>query len=310
MNTPDTGKLSRKRLWLIVALGFTVGILIALNAPEGKTERGTSANGLVVLLTDFGAKDFYVGAMKGAIYSVFPAARIDSISHEVTPFDISQGAYTLAKASAEFPAGTVFVVVVDPGVGTPRKPIVMQTEDGKYFVAPDNGILTMVANSLGVAEVREIQNTDLMRGGALSSTFHGRDIFGPTGAHLASGTAFGSVGEVVKNYHRLDLPLAERTESSIVGRIELIDEYGNALTNIPRTLFGGSDIVLGDKIVVSVGDPAQAIEVKYVNTYGDVPVGEYIGLFGSGEVLELAINQGNLGSALKLQQGDRVLIEW
>ncbi len=302
-----TRMFNMKHMLVVV---FALGMIGGLCFFAGTEQTTSQTNGLVILLTDFGLKDFYVGAMKGAIYSVFPEVRIDSISHQITAFDIPEGAYTLARASAEFPQGTVFVVVVDPGVGTPRKPIVMQTEDGKFFVAPDNGILTIVADTLGVAEVRELTNAKLMRGGALSSTFHGRDIFGPTGAHLAQGFPFAKVGPRLNTYVRLDVAQARLSENSIFGRVELIDEYGNALTNIPMELFEQANIEMGQKLRVTFSSRLSPTEFAYMKTYGDVPVGNYLALFGSGGSLEFAINQGNLAKTLEIKSGDAVKLEW
>ena len=261
---------------------------------------GAQPNGLIIMITDFGVKDFYVGAMKGAMYKAFPQAKIDEISHEVSKFDIREGAYTLAKAAPEFPTGTVFVGVVDPGVGTQRKPIVMKTKNGNYFVAPDNGLLTLIGDLMGVAAVREITNRDVMRQDVQSSTFHGRDIFGPTAAHLAKGFAFEKVGPILKEYVRLPISFAKVVDDTIIGQIDVIDEYGNAITNIRPDLFDRLGIQGGQTIEVEF-NTQRKIRCKYAKAYGDVPVGDYVGLFGSGGVFEAAINQGNLAEKLKLE---------
>jgi len=265
------------------------------------------ANGLVVMLTDFGSKDFYVGAMKGAMYSIYPDARIDYISHDITKFDIAEGAYTLAKAAAEFPPGTVFVAVVDPGVGTERKAIAIKTKDKKYFVAPDNGLLTLVIEEQSLAELREIKNAALTRKGQLSSTFHGRDIFGPVAAHLAKGLAFEKVGPKLENYVKLRGKQAKVIDGRIEGKIDAIDEYGNALTNIRNPLFNEAGFKEGDVLKIQF-DNGSAIKCKHLTTYGDVPIGEYVGLFSSGGVFEIAINQGNLAEKLKLKSQTAIII--
>ena len=264
-------------------------------------------NGLIIMITDFGRKDFYVGAMKGAMYKVFPQAKIDEISHEVSKFDIKEGAYTLAKAAPEFPQGTVFVGVIDPGVGTRRKPIAMKTKNGNYFVAPDNGLLTLIGEIMGVAGVREITNRDVMRKDVQSSTFHGRDIFGPTAAHLAQGFPFEKVGPVLKEYVRLPISFAKVVDGEIVGQIDVIDEYGNAITNIRPDLFGALGIHGGQTLEVEFGAQGK-IRCKYVKAYGDVPVGDSVGLFGSGGVFEVAINQGALAEQLKLETSGEVIV--
>lgn len=264
-------------------------------------------NGLIIMITDFGFKDFYVGAMKGAMYKVFPQAKIDAISHGVSKFDIKEGAYTLAKAAPEFPTGTVFVGVIDPGVGTQRKPIAMKTKNGNFFVAPDNGLLTLIADSMGVLEVREITNPEVMRQDVQSSTFHGRDIFGPAAAHLAKGFAFAEIGPVLKEYVQLPISFAKIVDNVIVGQIDVIDEYGNVITNIRPDLFKKMGIQRGQTIEVEFSRQ-RSVFCKYVRAYGDVPVGVGVGLFGSGGVFEVAINQGNLAEGLKLEVAEKCIV--
>ena len=291
--------------------GFYYGVrlllLFLIVASLTPSTMGAQTNGLIIMITDFGFKDFYVGAMKGAMYQVFPQAKIDEISHKISKFDIKEGAYTLAKAAPEFPLGTVFVGVIDPGVGTQRKPIVMKTKSGNYFVAPDNGLLTLIGDSMGVAEVREITNRDIMRQAVQSSTFHGRDIFGPTAAHLAKGFAFEKVGPVLKEYVQLPISFAKIGDSAIIGQIDVIDEYGNTITNIRPDLFEELEIQGGQTLEIEFGNQ-QKIRCKYVKAYGDVPVGDYVGLFGSGGVFEVAINQGNLAEELKLDATGKCIV--
>ncbi len=284
-----------------------VALLCFTVASFAVSTMGDQPNGLIIMITDFGGKDFYIGAMKGAMYKVFPQARIDEISHEVSKFDIQEGAYTLAKAAPEFPQGTVFVAVVDPGVGTSRKPIALKTRNGNYFVAPDNGLLTLVGQVMGVVEVRELTNQEVMRQVIQSSTFHGRDIFGPAAAYLAKGFPFEKVGPVLKEYIRLPISFAKVANGEIVGQIDVIDEYGNAITNIRSDLFAALDIRQGQTIEVDF-DNRQKIHCEYVKAYGDVPVGDYVGLFGSGGIFEVAINQGNLARYLKLKTSGEIIV--
>ena len=287
--------------------GVRLLLLFLIVASLTPATMGAKTNGLIIMITDFGVKDFYVGAMKGAMYKVFPEAKIDEISHEISKFDIKEGAYTLAKAAPEFPLGTVFVGVIDPGVGTQRKPIVMKTKSGNYFVAPDNGLLTLIGDSMGVTEVREIRNRDVMRQDVQSSTFHGRDIFGPTAAHLAKGFAFEKVGPVLKEYVRLPISFAEIVNDAIIGQIDVIDEYGNVITNIRPDLFENLGIQRGQTIEVEFSHHRRLV-CKYVKAYGDVPVGSGVGLFGSGGVFEVAINQGNLAKELKLEAAGKCTV--
>ena len=268
---------------------------------------GAETNGLIIMITDFGFKDFYVGAMKGAMYKVFPQAKIDEISHGISKFDIKEGAYTLAKAAPEFPTGTVFVGVIDPGVGTQRKPIAMKTKNGNYFIAPDNGLLTLIGGSMGVVEVREITNSNVMRQDVQSSTFHGRDIFGPAAAHLARGYEFEDIGPVLKEYVQLPITFAKVVDDAIVGQIDVIDEYGNVITNIRPDLFKELEIQRGQTIEIEFSHH-RSVLCKYVKAYGDVPVGSGVGLFGSGGVFEIAINQGNLAKQLKLEATGKCIV--
>ena len=290
---------------------FTYGVrllfLVLIVASLTPTTMGAQTNGLIIMITDFGVKDFYVGAMKGAMYKIFPQATIDEISHGVSKFDIKEGAYTLAKAAPEFPTGTVFVGVIDPGVGTQRKPIAMKTKNGNYFVAPDNGLLTLIGGLMGVTEVREITNRDVMRQDVQSSTFHGRDIFGPAAAHLAKGFAFEKVGPVLEEYVQLPISFAKIVDATIVGQIDVIDEYGNVITNIRPDLFEHLGIQRGQTLEVEFSHH-RSVVCKYVKAYGDVPVGSGVGLFGSGGVFEVAINQGNLAKELKLEATGKCIV--
>jgi len=263
-------------------------------------------NDLIVLLTDFGKKDFYVGAMKGVIYSINHAAKIDEISNDVSKYDIAEGAQTLLQAAKEFPPGTVFLVVIDPGVGTERKPIALRTNNGQYFVAPDNGVCSLVIDAFGLDDIREIANPNVMRKGAQSSTFHGRDIFGPTAAHLARGFPFDQIGPRLNDYVQLEMEEAELRDGFIKGRIEIIDEYGNAITNITKDLIEDAGLNVGDYLTTKIGDSEMTFE--FVKAYGNVAAGDYLGLISSSGRFELAINQGNLAQQLRITRNMHVVI--
>jgi len=255
-------------------------------------------------MTDFGEKDFYIGAIKGAIYTVNPNARIDYISNYISKFNVEEGAYTLLKSAVEYPAGTIFVVVVDPGVGTKRKPIAVKTSDGKFYIGPDNGIFSLVIDEFGLEEIYEISNPDVMQKDKMSSTFHGRDIFGPVGGDLSSGVAIEQLGNRLTEYVRFDSEKARIVENKVVGKIVVVDDYGNAISNIQKNKFEELGWSLGTTLKVKVG--SQEFNVEFVKAYGDVPTDAYLGLFGSGEVFEVAINQGNLAKALNLKSGERI----
>ena len=186
-------------------------------------------------MTDFGVVDDSVALCKGVMYSIAPELRIVDLTHEVTPFSILDGARFLYGATPYFPAGTVFVVVIDPTVGSTRKAVVVKSKRGQYFVLPDNGLMTLVQDRDGIEAAREITNRDWMIGAALSSTFHGRDIFSPVGAHLAHGEDWTEVGPEldVNKLVRLDLVASRLDEHGLSGEVIATDgPFGNLVTNI------------------------------------------------------------------------------
>jgi len=263
-------------------------------------------NGLVVLLTDFGADSVYVGALKGAMYTKFPEARIDAISNSVPPFDIVAGAYMLAEAANEFPPGTTFCCVVDPGVGTDRKQIVLETKTGHCFVGPDNGLLSLVAQRYGLAELREIANRKLFREGETSQTFHGRDVFGPVAAALARGVALAEVGPELKDLVRLDVPEARVEDGAIHGTVIRSDVYGNLVTNVTREDLEAVGVGLNDMAQVTVGAAGFTAPLK--SAYGDVPEGVKLLIVQSTGLVECAVNMGSLTEAIKEGPGAAVAI--
>jgi S-adenosyl-L-methionine hydrolase (adenosine-forming) len=253
-------------------------------------------NGLVILLTDYGGDTIYSGVLKGAIYTKNPEARVDSISNSVPPFDILAGAYLLVEACKEFPEGTTFCCVVDPGVGTDRKGIVLETKSGQYFVGPDNGLLALVAERYGVADLREIANPALWREGVQSTTFHGRDIFGPVSASLAMGASMSDVGPPLEKMVPLDSPQSKVSEGTVTGVVIRADNYGNLVTNITRADLEAVDIEKGGMIEVQMGEGT--FSAPLVSTYADVPEGGRLVLVQSIGLIELAINKGSLSEAL------------
>jgi len=296
---------------MIIKAHFASSIIIVLVCvlllPSLPYSYDGNTNGLIVLLTDYGQRDYYVGALKGAIYSIYPEARIDDISHHVTPFNIWEGAYTLSLAAKEFPKGTIFVAVVDPGVGTDRKAIVLETKDHKYFVAPDNGLLTFVAEEMGVLNIREIKNRAHMRPTHSSSaTFHGRDVFGPIRAHLAAGVPMSALGPEVKSIVRLRVPRAKLENGKILGQVLRVDTFGNVVTNISVLHLKEAGIVQEDILVLSVRK--NRFHVRFLRTYGDVPKGRKLCLLESHKLLEIAINMGNLAKTYNIRAGDMVVI--
>lgn len=234
----------------------------------------------LVLQTDFGTKDGAVAAMKGVALGVDAKLPVVDLSHENTPYDIWEAAFRLKQTAAYWPIGTVFVSVVDPGVGTERKSIVLLTNSGHLFVSPDNGTLTLVAEELGVKAVRVIDETQHRRAGSAESyTFHGRDVYAFTGAKLAAGTiTFAQVGPELKGeLVRLKYEKARRDGDALVGTIPSLDErYGNVWTNIGHQLFTELKPKHGERFRVRITEGAREVftgEMPYVGTFGDVAEG-------------------------------------
>lgn len=253
-------------------------------------------NPLIVTLTDYGTDSIYVGILKGAIYSKFPGARVDSITNAVPPYDIVGGAHLLAEAAGVYPPGTVFLCVVDPGVGTPRKAIAIETNAGHYFVGPDNGLMALAVEQEGVREVRECTNRKLWRAETTSTVFHGRDIFGPVAASLASGVPFEDVGEKLDTWERLDAPRARVENGTIHGAVVRSDPYGNLVTNIRGQMLEQIGAKRGDMLSVTIGE--SSFTAPWLETYAKAPQGAKLVVVQSSGFVECAINKGDLATAL------------
>jgi S-adenosylmethionine hydrolase len=251
----------------------------------------------IVFMTDFGVVDDSVAICRGVMYSIMPEVRIVDLTHEVTPFSILDGARFLAGATPYYPAGTVFVVVIDPGVGSTRKAIVAKSKAGQYFVLPDNGLLTLVEQRDGIEAVREIANTDWMIGAKLSSTFHGRDVFSPAGAHLARGDDWSTVGPEmpVKNLVRLNLQAARLDDQGLTAEVIATDgPFGNLVTNVAADVFLKLGYQRGQEVPVEIG--GKKMRLKFVNTFSDVPLKQPLFYINSRGYLAVAVNQGNFSA--------------
>jgi S-adenosylmethionine hydrolase len=250
---------------------------------------------LITLTTDFGLTDHYVGVMKGIILSICPRARIVDISHGVSAYEIAEGAFTIAQAYRYFPRGTVHVVVVDPGVGTSRRPILAQAA-GQYFVAPDNGVLSLVY-AREKHKVRTITAERYFRQ-PVSNTFHGRDIFAPVAAHLASGVAPPRFGKLIDNYLRSDFDKPVRTgRRTWTGAILKVDRFGNIVTNFSVTDFPD----LGKRDFAMVVGP-QRIDLL-ARTYAERGPGEPFVIVGSAGYYEISIAQDSAAKLLGCAAG-------
>jgi S-adenosylmethionine hydrolase len=259
---------------------------------------------VITLMTDFGIKDGTVGVMKGVIWGICPTAQISDLSHMIQPQNIQEANYHLARFAPYFPKGTIHVVVVDPGVGTKRRPMAAQIGDW-FYAGPDNGIIT------GMLERAEIQGwscefVELNRNQFwlknVSHTFHGRDIFSPVAAHLANGVSLHEVGTPIADPIRLRLPKPVKTESGWRGEVIHIDHFGNITSNIRIENLG--DAMNGkDKIIIRIKDK----EIKgLVNTFGERSMGELVALMGSTGNLGISVVNGNAAAGLGVKVGDVV----
>lgn len=250
-------------------------------------------------MTDFGTANDAVAICKAVMIGIAPDARIMDITHQVTPFSIEEGARFLNGVTPYYPAGTVFVVVVDPGVGTSRKAVIVKTKKGQYFVLPDNGLITPVLDRDGLEGTREITNTGWMIGDNVSSTFHGRDIFSPAGAHLAGGWDYTLAGPEVQQLVRLAPKTANVTDKGIAGDVIALDDpFGSLITDIPGDEFKKLGYSFGDKVPVQLNK--KPFTLPYAKTFMDVSVGEPLLYQDSRGRMGLAINQGNFSQVHKI----------
>jgi hypothetical protein len=274
------------KLAALCTLLFTVSIATAQPAPL--------AQPTVVFMTDFGHVDDAVPICKGVMLGIEPKLRIVDLTQDVTPFNILEGARFLAGTAPYYPAGTVFVGVVDPGVGSTRKPIVALTKRGQYFVVPDNGILSLFHGEDEIVAAHEVENRDWMIGAKLSSTFHGRDIFSPVGAHIAHGEDWTKVGPELPVASLVHLNVAKATfdakgmTASVIGTD---GPFGNLILNVSKDEFAQLGYSFGEKVPVTLDGKQH--EFAFVKTFSDVAVGTPLFFIDSRGRLSLAVNQGS-----------------
>ena len=264
----------------------------------------------LVLQSDFGTKDGAVASMKGVAVSVSPQLDIYDLTHEIPAYNIWEASLRLVQTAEYWPKGTVFVSVVDPGVGTSRKSVVLKTRSGHYFVSPDNGSLTAVAEQLGVDAVREIDEAvNRLANSEKSYTFHGRDVYAYTGARLAAGViSFAEVGpELPAQVVSIPYQKPRFEDNRVLGVIEIHDpQYGNIWTNIDRATFQRLKLIPGDRVTIRISNGEDLVlqqTLPYYPTFGSVPVGEPLMYLNSLSKVSLAINQGNYAETHNLQSG-------
>ena len=270
----------------------------------------------VVFQSDFGLKDGAVSAMKGVAIGVSPDLKLFDLTHEIPAYNIWEAAYRLEQTVMYWPAGTVFVSVVDPGVGTNRKSVVLKTKSGHFIVTPDNGTLTLIAESLGIEAIREIDEAvNRRKGSEKSYTFHGRDVYAYTAARLAAGViSFERVGAVLPNeVVKIPYQKAILENKKIKGTISILDvQYGNIWTNIPAEFFNQLQIKIGDKLhIVIYQNKIKKYEgdMPYAETFGAVAKGKPLAYLNSLLQLSFALNMGNFSSAYKIYSGSEWTVE-
>ena len=257
---------------------------------------------IITFLSDFGTNSGYVSQMKGVALGITDARLVD-ITHEIASHNIREGAFVLQTVVPYFPVGTVHVAVVDPGVGTERKGVIITT-NSHVLVGPDNGLLMPAAHFLGEFTVYEIKNEKYMLKSA-SNTFHGRDIFTPVAAHITNGVSFEEIGNRTNDYVNLHFGHAEITDKAATGRVVYIDRFGNIITNI--AWFKLLDRLQYDKkIMVFIGNSSK--EMSFVRSYGFVKKGHMLATIGSSNLLEIGINQGNAAKKLSVKEDDEIKI--
>jgi len=273
-------------------------------------------NNIVVFQTDYGLKDGAVAAMKGVAMGVSPDLKIFDLTHEIPAFNIWEAAYRLEQTVEYWPAGTVFVSVVDPGVGTSRKPVVLKTNSGHFIVTPDNGTLTLVAQSLGIAGLREIDEAlNRRKGSEKSYTFHGRDVYAYTAARLAAGIiTFEQVGPVLPN-QVVTIPFqkAKLEGGKIKGTIAILDiQFGNIWTNISGDMFKQLNVKTGDTVKVSIyHNKIKKYEgrIPYVETFGSVAKNKPLLYLNSLMQVSFALNMGNFSEVYHIYSGNDWTVE-
>lgn len=301
--------LRKNLLQGIVLVALLVSLLSALHEEALAQDAAQKYPPTIVFMTDFGTVDDSVAICRGVMYGIMPEVRIVDLTHQVTPFSIQDGARFLFGATPYFPAGTVFAVVVDPGVGSARKAIVAHSKRGQYFVLPDNGVITLVEQRDGIDAVHEITNSEWMIGSKLSSTFHGRDIFSPVAAHLARGEDWSKVGPeiAVKDLIRLDLKSAKLDEHGLNATVIATDgPFGNLVTNVDADDFLKLGYQRGQEVPVKVG--GKELKIKFVKTFSDVPLNQPLLYIDSRGHLGLAVNQNSFTAIYGIKPPASLLI--
>lgn len=293
---------------------FLISLIILSLALQACNDK--SAPKPIVMQTDFGLKDGAVSAMKGVAYTVDPRLSMFDLTHEIPPYNIWEAAYRLSQTVPYWPPETVFVSVVDPGVGTDRQSVVAETRNGHYIVTPDNGTLTLLADEIGIVSLRQIdESVNRRQGSSASYTFHGRDVYAYTAARLASGKIrLEQVGpELNRPVVKIPYQRAELKEGVLKGNIPVLDiQYGNIWSNIPDSLVQKAGFRIGDSLdvkILHVDSLVYQERILYANTFGEVAEGKPLGYLNSLLNFSVAINRGSLAEKKKIGSGAEWKIE-
>jgi len=260
------------------------------------------ATRIITLTTDFGLRDPYVAEMKAVILGICSGAVIVDITHEIEKFNIRMGAYVLASAAPYFPKGTIHVAVVDPGVGTQRRSLLLQTQQG-FFIGPDNGVLILAAEKQGITSIHEIKNPKL-RLPHVSNTFHGRDVFAPAAAHLANGVSPADFGPEIHEIVKPEFAKVAFSKGALTGEVLHVDGFGNIITNISEEEL--AHFRIEDSINVEVANCKT--KLKLDRTYAETKPKQALALIGSQGYVEIAVNKGNAAEKFQAKPGDKITI--
>ncbi len=261
---------------------------------------------MIAFMTDWGCKSYYVGVAKSVIKQINPDVEIIDLVHGVEPFNVKMGAYMLQRSIDDFPKGTIFLVVIDQGVGTARKAIAFESEDGYFFVGPDNGVFTFAIEEHGVKEMVELVNSEYFYKKRPSHTFHGRDVFAPVAAYISRGVPLKELGPHFLSYATLHYRKFRVKDGRVYGEVAYYDGFGNLETNIPAKSLREIGKEIDDVLRVKIGK--KTYEIPYVRAFGEVNVGELLAHEDSSTYLEIAVNQGSARDVVKACQGEEIII--
>jgi len=284
-----------------------LGFAALVFAMTGLSPANAAPPPIIGLFTDYGWEDPYVSQLKGVIVTINPNARLLDLTHSVTPFNVTEGAYLLDQCAEEFPAGTIFVAIVDPQVGSDRDPVLIETAKEKFFVGPDNGLFSEVIQHEGFSKAWKLDKPEFFRSGDLSRTFHGRDIFGPIAAHLAAGIEPDRLGTPIKSLVLNPTKDAALSSGIIYTEVVHIDRYGNIILNLANNSDPATKLKEGNLVKISIGH--ENYSAPLVKTYNDVDKGRLMLLYGGNGLLEISVNQGSAFRQMRVEPGTAIYLK-